>query len=79
MKLTGIKEPMMRMSNNISATGTSTNISTTGVSTNISAVGISTSVQNIGASSDIKNGPGSLKIELTGTDMEILSALKMVL
>ena len=79
--LTGSSESQSAtgMSNNISATGTSTNISTTGVSTNISAVGISTSVQNIGASSDIKNGPGSLKIELTGTDMEILSALKMVL
>ena len=79
--LTGSSESQSAtgMSNNISATGTSTNISTTGVSTNISAVGVSTSVQNIGASSDIKNGPGSLKIELTGTDMEILSALKMVL
>ena len=67
------------MSNNISATGVSSSISTIGVSTNISSVGVSTSVQNVGTGSDIKNGPGSLKIELTGTDMEILSALKMVL
>ena len=79
--LTGASESQSAtgMSNNISATGVSSNISTTGVSTNISSVGISTSVQNVGTSSDIKNGPASLKIELTGTDMEILSALKMVL
>ena len=66
-------------STSISASGSSTQISATGSSTQISVVGNESLVSVRGSATVANIGPTAVEVELTGTEMKLISALMVMI